>query len=195
MNGSMSVTTLGSPRTATGRIVWMALIVVSGVGLSLFFACATPFAALATLAALKTRRGDTAAVVGLVWVGNQAVGYGCLGYPWTWDSVAWGLAIGLSAALALLAATALSPRRLASFAISLPFVGAFAAYELGLYVASFVLPSSDAAFAAAVVEQLFLVNLVALLGLIAAHQVASVIGLLVRNNSASRMAGTAVLLR
>ena len=194
MNDSMSVTTTGS-RPPTGRIVWLALIVVSGVGLTLFFACATPFAALATLAALKTKGRDAAAVTGLVWLGNQAVGYGYLGYPWTWDSVAWGLAIGLSVALALLTALALSPRRSASLAVSLPFVGAFAAYELSLYIASFALPSSDTAFAAAVVEQLFLVNLVALLGLIAAHQVASLIGLLLRNNTASGVAGAAASLR
>lgn len=195
MDSSMGLTTKGSGLTATRRVIWMALIVVSGVGLSLFFACATPFAALATLAALKTRRRDTAAVVGLVWAGNQAVGYGYLGYPWTWDSVAWGLAIGLSAGLALLAAIALTPRRSASLAISLPFVGAFAAYELALYIASFVLPSSNAAFSAAVVEQLFLVNLVALLGLIAAHQVVSLVALLLRNNTPSGMAGAAASVR
>lgn len=194
MDGSMSATTNGSGRTAAGRVIWIALIVGSGIGLSVFFACATPFAALATLTALKAERRD-AAVVGLAWAGNQAVGYGYLGYPLTWDSAAWGLAIGLSAGLALLAAIALSPRRPASFAVSLPFVGAFAAYELGLYVASFMLPGSDAAFAAAIVEQLFLVNLVALLGLMAVHQAALLLTLLARSNTASGMAGAAASLR
>ncbi len=191
MDGSTGATAKGSGNAAMGRVIWMALIIASGAGLSLFLACATPFAALATLAALKIEPRDAAGVIGLAWVGNQAVGYGCLGYPWTWDSAAWGLAIGLSAGLALLTAIALSPRRSASLAISLPFVGAFAAYELGLYVASFALPGSDAAFAAPVVRQLFLVNLVALLGLIAAHQAASLVGPLMRN-VASGMARAAV---
>jgi len=167
----------GQPETGlrlegAGRAIWLTLIVVSGVVLSALFACVTPFAALATLAALKTNQRDTALVVGLVWLGNQAVGFGFLHYPLTWSCVGWGVTIGASAGLAVLAAMALAPRRPAALAISLPFVGAFAAYELGLYVAGFVLPGSDGAFSLAIVRQIFMVNAVALMGLIALHQVA-----------------------
>ena len=193
MDDRKNLTAKPDGQAMAGRMAWMAMVVALGVGLSLFFACATPFAALAALAALKAERRDAAGVVGLTWAGNQAVGYGCLGYPWAWDSVAWGLAIGLSAALALLAAVALVPRRPASFAISLPFIGAFAAYELGLYIASFVLPGSDAAFAPAIVKQLFLVNLMAFLGLVVAHQVASLIGLTARQHGGNMAGATASL--
>lgn len=165
-------------RVTTGRAVWMALIVAAGAGLSLRYACATPFAALATLAALKTDRRDTAAIVGLVWLVNQVIGYGFLGYPMTWDSFAWGGAIGLAAGFALLTAMALSPRRAGSFAISLPFVGAFAAFEFALYVASFVLPSEADAFALPVVRQIFVVNALSLAGLVAVHWLAGIAGLL-----------------
>jgi hypothetical protein len=170
------------------RTIWIALIVAAGIGFSFFFACATPFAALATLAALKIERRDTIAIMALVWLANQAIGYGVLGYPWTWDSAAWGLAIGVSGFLALLAAMALSPVHSSRLAISLPFVGAFATYEMGLYVAGFVLPGGEGAFTAAIVEQVFVVNLIALLGLLAVHQLALVVGLLPRDDLPRGMA-------
>ncbi len=116
----------------TERVLWIALIAASGIILSTFFACATPFAALATLAVLRLGRRDMWAVVGFVWLANQAVGFGILGYPWTWSCAGWGLAVGASSGLALLAARGLSTTRPAPFAISLPFVGAFAALEFGL---------------------------------------------------------------
>jgi hypothetical protein len=162
------------------RAVWMALIVTAGAGLSLVYACVTPFAALATLAALKTGKRDTALVVGLVWLANQAIGYAFLGYPRTWDSLAWGGAIGVAAGMALLAALALAPRRKAPFAISLPFVGAFTAYEFSLYLASFVLPTEDGAFSLSVVRQVFVTNALVLVVLIIAHWLATQAGLLAR---------------
>ena len=42
-------------RTSAGRAIWMALIVMAGAGLSLVYACATPFAALATLGSAEDR--------------------------------------------------------------------------------------------------------------------------------------------
>ncbi|MDQ2764495.1 MAG: hypothetical protein M3Y22_13775, partial [Pseudomonadota bacterium] len=58
------------------RSVWIVLIVTSGVCLSPFFACVTPFAALATISALKLNWRDAVAAMGLVWLTNQAIGYG-----------------------------------------------------------------------------------------------------------------------
>jgi hypothetical protein len=167
-------------RTSAVRAVWMALIVIAGSGLSLVYACATPFAALATLAALKIDKRDTALVVGLVWLANQVIGYGFLGYPRTWDSLAWGGAIGVAAGMALLAAMALAlaPRRKGPFAISLPFVGAFTAYEFSLYLASFVLPTEAGAFSLSVVRQIFVTNAVVLAALVIAHWLASLMGLM-----------------
>ncbi len=165
------------------RALWIALIVAGGTCLSVFFACATPFAALATLAALKLRRRDAITVVGLMWLANQAIGYGFIGYPWTWDSAAWGLAIGASAGFAILVARALSTARPAPLAVSLPFMAAFAAFELGLYIAGFVLPESDGAFSASVVWHVFLINAVVLCGLMAIDQLMIISGLLIQNDT------------
>lgn len=162
----------------TGRAIWTALIVVAGSTMSLFFACATPFAALATLAATKTERRDTALAVGLVWLANQIIGYAFLHYPRHWDSFAWGAAIGVGAGMGLVAAIALAPTRKGPFAVTLPFVGAFTAYEFTLYLASFVLPTESYAFALPVVREIFFVNAVSLAGLLFAHWGATMTGLL-----------------
>jgi hypothetical protein len=172
----------GHPGPAqAGRAIWFALIVISGPCLSLFFACVTPFAALATLAGLKLGRRDVIAAIGLVWLANQVIGYGFLGYPRTWDSAAWGLAIGASSALAVVAATALSTTRPAPLAISLPFVAAFTAFEFGLYLAGYMLPVGEGAFSASVVWHVFLVNSATLCTLMAVFHLATMVRLLVRN--------------
>jgi hypothetical protein len=164
--------------SASSRALWIALIVISGVCLSPFFACATPFAALATVAALKLDRRDMVCVAGLVWLANQAIGYGFLSYPRTWDSAAWGLAIGVSATAAIAAARSLSTVRRAPLAVSLPFVAAFTAFELGLYLAGFLLPGSEGAFTLAVIGNVFVINAVTLCGLMAVSQFAMLVGFL-----------------
>jgi hypothetical protein len=169
---------LGPRRRA--RAFWTVLIVASGTCLSPFFACVTPFAALATLAALKLTRYGAIVVVCLVWLANQVIGYTLLHYPWTWNSPAWGLAIGASAGLAILAARALSTTQPAPLAVSLPFMAGFAVFEFGLYIAKFLLPGSNGAFNASVVWHVFLINAVALCGLMAIEQVTIISGLLVR---------------
>lgn len=172
------------------RMIWIAVIVVSGIGLSTVFACATPFAAFATLAALKLDRGQAAVAVGAAWLANQAIGYAVLGYPWTWDSLAWGLAIGVSASVAVVAARGLSSSRAAPLAVSLPFVAAFAMFELGLYDFSFILPGGDGAFSASVVWHLFLLNATVLCVLMAAHHLVVLIHSLIRHDTSPyRIAG------
>ena len=154
----------------------MALILGSGLVLSTCFACATPFAALATVAALKLRRREAAGVVGLVWLINQAAGFGMLDYPWTWACAAWGIAIGLSCGLAGVSAWALASEKPTPLAVSLPFVAAFAMFESGLYVAGYALPGSDGAFSGSVILHVFLINAVSLSALMAVHPMVMILG-------------------
>jgi len=162
------------------RAVWIALIITVGTVLSTVFACATPFAALAALAAMKLGWRPASVVIGLVWLANQTIGYGMLGYPWTWDSAAWGVAIGMSAGLATLAAMALSATYPVRFAVGLPFLAAFVAFEIGLFLAGFVLPGSNAAFSVPVIGHVFLINVVALAGLLAVDRVATMSRIYIR---------------
>ena len=82
------------------RIGWIGLLTVATIAASLVFACATPFPALAALAALHMKRRDAFALTAVVWGTNQIIGYGLLHYPQTSDSFAWGIAIGASAMIA-----------------------------------------------------------------------------------------------
>src|SRR5271156_2947543 len=74
--------------------LWLALLVCASVAFSLSFACATPFAAFSTAAALTLNRRDAMLLTGAVWLANQFVGFTVLRYPWTMTSFAWGVAIG-----------------------------------------------------------------------------------------------------
>lgn len=172
--------TIASMPDTTKRTLWIVLLTLSSVALSLIFACATPFAAFGTLAALNMRRSDAVILTLVVWLANQAVGYGLLHFPQTWDSFAWGAAIGIAALLATGAAIAVQ-RRVSSAAfvgLVLAFVSAFTVYELTLYAASFVLPGSEAAFAWPVVADILKVNALTLLGLTLLSFGAAMVGFL-----------------
>ena len=173
--------TKGDESTRASRLTWIALIVTSGPCLSIFFACVTPFAALATLAGLKLGPRDAIVALSVVWLSNQAIGFGLLGYPWTWSAAGWGLAIGASAGLAAMAGRGLSTTGPAPLALSLPFTAAFAVFELGLYVAGFVLPGSEGAFSASVVGHVFVVNAVSLFALVASSNSVALITRLTRH--------------
>ncbi|WP_245516564.1 hypothetical protein [Methylobacterium segetis] len=149
----------------TPSALFVAAFCAAAIVLSGHFACATPFAALATLAAL-TRPGRAALLcVGAAWLLNQVIGFGLLGYPADGATIGWGFALGASALLAVPAARGagrFAPIPAARAATGL--LAAFAAYEAGLCVAALVLPGSVGAYAPAVVARLFLINLGTLAG-------------------------------
>jgi hypothetical protein len=159
--------------------LWIALVAMAGIVFSLALACVTPFAAIATVAgSFLTRRAAIALTI-FAWLANQAVGYLVLDYPTTWDSYAWGLAIGFAALASLAAVIAL--RATVQSAVVTVFVGflaAFAAYELLLFAVTAVLPSGEGAFSFQVVLQILWTNALALVGLLALHWCAVWFGLL-----------------
>src|SRR5919197_176952 len=83
--------------TASARVkawLWPALLVAASAVGSLVLACVMPFAAVAVVAVGTLPVRSSLLTVAAVWLANQALGYGVLGYPWTADSALWGLAIG-----------------------------------------------------------------------------------------------------
>jgi hypothetical protein len=169
-----------APTDVARRWAWIGLLGGASIGFSLVFACATPFVALVTLAALTMSRRDAFIVTGAVWLANQAVGYGILDYPRTFDSYAWGVAIGLAVLLALVTARAVSEqfgRRGPIVATAIAFLSAFAVHELALYAASFWLSSSDTAFSGPIVGYILQVNALGLVGLVIVRLGASAVGL------------------
>jgi hypothetical protein len=160
-------------------MIWIALVAVSSILFSLALACVTPFAAIATVAGAKLARRDAFALTGFAWLANQAVGYLILGYPRTWDSFAWGAAIGIAALGATGVVILLRDRPGAGLPVLLAgFAAAFIVYQGLLFAATAFLPSGDGAFSAAVIWQVLWTSAVALAGLLILHRLAIAIGLL-----------------
>ena len=165
--------------TGWRRPLWIALLVVASVAFSLGFACATPLAAFAAVAALTMSRKDTLLLIGLVWLANQAVGFGVLHYPWTADCLAWGVVLGIVAFLATLGAewTAERFNPLGRLASAMAFLAAFAIYEGLLFLTSTIFQSGVEDYAPAIVGRIFAINAVAFIGLLAANRIGVSAGL------------------
>ena len=180
--------------TEARRWLWILLLTAASVFVTLGMACATPFAALATVAALHLSRRDGLALIGIAWLADQGVGYGLLGYPVTANSLAWGVILGVGAFVALLAAQALAdrlPARGGMLAGSLAFAGAFVTYQAVLFVAAAVLESGSEAFSLPVVGWVLRVNLLSLAGLLILYRLAVWIGLVTRAPLGTRASVTA----
>ncbi|MGH6980373.1 MAG: hypothetical protein ACREFC_04125 [Stellaceae bacterium] len=120
---------------------WTALLAAGAVLSCVTFACVTPFAAFAVLAAATMTMPRALATMVAVWLINQALGFLALGYPLDAVTLAWGAAIGVAA----LAATIAAARAIAMMQgetiarIIAGFVAAFVVYEAVLILASLVL--------------------------------------------------------
>jgi hypothetical protein len=143
------------------------LVAISAVS-SWEFACITPFAAFAVAAAYALSTRDALFTVAAVWLANQVIGFAVLGYPWDVNTILWGFAIGATALLAtgLACATLRQGIRNTVVAVGAAFVMAIAAYQGGLFLATFALGGRDA-FTPAIVGHVALLSLgwtVALVG-------------------------------
>lgn len=141
--------------------LWMGVLVAAAILFSFALACGMPFAALGALAALTLAPRDAVLLAGLGWLGNQAIGLGFLGYPLDAMTLAWGVALGLSALAAVGAAlVALQRTPVAGSAIRLAvaFLAAWVAQQGTVFAASLVLGGTAAAFAPAVVWFIFWTN-------------------------------------
>lgn len=167
------------PVSTGAAAAWIAMTAGSSVVLSLYFACVTPFVALAAVSAMALPRQMAIYAVLLAWLGNQMVGYLILGYPQAWDSYAWGLAIGVAAATSLLAAFVVIRLQTGIFAMAAgTFLAAFVVYEGVLFAATSVLPSGQGAFSIAVISQVLVINAAAAAALALAHFLAAALRLL-----------------
>ena len=170
----------GLPNAATelapGRAALLCFILLpGGCALASFaFACATPFAAYAALAAAFLPLPSAFLVVAAAWIVNQAIGFGALQYPHDANTVFWGLAIG-AAALAATASAGLLLRVLSRAsqlaALCAALLAAFVAYELVLFAFPPLLGGSGA-FTFAILPRLGLLNVAWLVGLLAVCQAA-----------------------
>jgi hypothetical protein len=160
--------------------LWLALLVASSVAFSLGFACAVPLAAFGAVAALTLPRRAAMLLIGTVWIANQLVGFAILDYPWTASTFAWGVALGIVAVLATLAAQALTLRfdERGAVAVSLAaFVGAFVMYEGGLCVVAATLLGGAEDFAPVIMARVLEINAAAFAGLLVLKRLGTAVGL------------------
>jgi len=146
-----------------------ALLTMSCALASFAFACATPFAAFAVIAAATLPLQSALLVTVAAWLVNQGIGFGFLHYPVDASTILWGLVIGSAA----LAATAVSmavlrviERTGTAVALSAALIAAYAAYELVLFAATPFLGGAED-FSKAIVGRLGLLSVLWLIGLFA----------------------------
>jgi hypothetical protein len=147
----------------------LALLTTACALASFAFACATPFAAFAVIAAAMSPLPVALLVVTTAWIVNQAIGFGALHYPVDASTILWGVTIAVATLTATsIAAVILRTSRPMGIAVAL--VGAYATYELVLFAATPFL-GGGSNFTARAVGYLGVLNLIWLIGLIAACEV------------------------
>ncbi|BBO06498.1 MULTISPECIES: hypothetical protein [Bradyrhizobium] len=146
-----------------------ALLTASCALASFAFACATPFAAFAVIAAAMLPQRPALLVVTGAWLVNQIIGFGVLHYPVDASTIAWGFVIGAAALLATAAASAvlgLLPQGRTPLALPITLIAAYGIYEIALLAATPFL-GGEGAFTAAIVTRIALTCAVWLAGLVA----------------------------
>lgn len=146
-----------------------ALLTVACALASFAFACATPFAAFAVIAAAMLPLRPALLVVTGAWLVNQSIGFGALHYPVDGSTIAWGFVIGAAALLTTAAAStflAMLPPGRTPLIFAITLVAAYGTYELALFAATPFL-GGEGAFTAGTVTRIGLTSAVWLAGLVA----------------------------
>jgi hypothetical protein len=150
-----------------------ALLTMSCALASFAFACATPFAAFAVVAAAMLPLGPALLVVTGAWLVNQTIGFGVLHYPLDASTIAWGFVIGAAALLSTTGASAvlrMLPQGRTPLMLAIALVVAYVAYEFTLLAATPFL-GGESAFTSVIVTRIGLTSAVWLAGLVAACEI------------------------
>jgi hypothetical protein len=152
-------------------LLWLAILIGSSLIFSVGFACAAPFEAIGAAAAITLARRDALLVSGVTWLINQFVGYGMLGYPWTFTSVAWGIALGVATLVATVVAGGIyrMPRAIPSvLRFVIAFVAAFLAFEAAIFATALFLGGLQD-FTVGIISYVFGINVATFAGLVVIH--------------------------
>jgi hypothetical protein len=161
------------------HVLWLTLLVAASVAFSFGFACAVPFAAFGAATALTLGARDALWLTFALWLANQIVGFGILGYPWDGMTLLWGAVLGIVALLSTGAARLASARLArASYSVILggSFASAFIVYEGSLYLASAWLGGTEG-FAPSIVAYIAGLNVLACVGLLILERLGRMLGL------------------
>ena len=153
--------------------LWIMLLTLASTATTLVFACATPFPALAALAAVHMRRSDGVLLMLAAWVASQGVGFCLKGYPLETSTILSGVSIGTAAIVSVLAASAsVSALKAQPLAVRLvgAYLGGFVAFKLAFVAWSLAFGGVDSGLTAEIVLRQFVRNAAILGGLYALYR-------------------------
>jgi hypothetical protein len=152
----------------TSPTLWIVLLTAASTVTTLVLACATPFPALAAIAATQMNRRDGIALMIVAWIASQAVGFCLLDYPRDAGTMLWATALGMAAVVAVLAAQAGVARsgvRPGIARVALAYVIAAIAFKLVILLWSFGLGGVATALSPTINARQLLRNGAILIGL------------------------------
>jgi hypothetical protein len=162
------------------HVLWLAVLVAASVGFTFGFACAVPFAAFGAATALTLNTRDALLLTIALWLANQIVGFGLMGYPWDGSTFLWGAVLGVVALLST-AAARIASTHLAAASYGMILAGSFAAsfivYEGSLYIVSAAWLGGTEDFAPAIVAYIAGLNILAFGGLLILERLGRMLGL------------------
>ena len=159
--------------------LWVSLLTAASTATTLALACATPFPALAALAAVHMRRREGVTLMLLAWVASQFVGFFLLGYPRDGSTLAWGVGLGAAAvgsALASYAALRALDYRSAAARLSLAYAAGFTAFKGIILAWALGLGGLHSAMAPDLLAEQFVRNGAILIGLYALYRALVAVG-------------------
>ena len=164
------------------HLLWLVVLVGASVGFTFGFACAVPFAAFGAATALTLNTRDALLLTIALWLANQIVGFGLMGYPWDGSTLLWGGVLGIVALLST-AAARIASTWLTSASYAMILVGSFAAafivYEGSLYIVSAAWLGGTEDYAASIVAYIAGLNILAFVGLLILERLGRMLGLAV----------------
>lgn len=176
---------------AAARHLWIGLITAASAVTTLVLACATPFPALAALAALYVRRGEGLMLMAAAWVTSQAIGFGLNGYARDATNLAWSAALASAAVGSLLVArhaAARAARLNPLIQLCIAYVAAYLAFKSIVLVWTIALDEGWAAFSAEVLARQFVRYGLILGGLVLLHKLLELAGVSASRNLAAAKA-------
>jgi hypothetical protein len=159
--------------------LWIMLLTAVSTVTTLALACATPFPALAALAAIHMRKRDGVALVLLAWAASQMVGFCVHDYPRDASSIGWAVGLATAAGGAVTGAYAVIHHTGAVpawFRTGGAYLGAFVMFKLVVLFWAMILGGAEMAFAPAIVAKQFVRYATILIALMALYRGLTSIG-------------------
>jgi len=134
---------------AAARNLWIGSMTFASIATTLVLACATPFPALAALAALYVPRKAGIILMLAAWSASQAVGYCLLDYSLTAQNAGWAFTLALAAVAALLVAdraVSALPNQSSFARLVIAYIAAFVGFKLVVLIGAVAMNAGYGAF-------------------------------------------------